>query len=169
MAAGLAFAVVAVAAPSSGQGAASARPARTTVDPQPPMALTLEVTGLEKQARGGIATVLLKVGAEVGVDRAVVTARVPGDLRFADGSRVKVIDVDLSTGGGLSVPVDILVPRDGKFTMTAELEGTAHGRALRRDAATTLFVGRHDAGPQVRDGAIEYAAEEAAATGEVQP
>lgn len=169
LALGLAVAVVATAAPGSGSNDAPGRATRTTVDPQPPMGLQIDLAGIEKHARGGIATVVLKVGAEVGVDRAVVTARVPEDLRFADGSRVKVIDVDLSGGGGREVPVEILVPRDGQFTITADLEGTARGRALRRGAATTLFVGRHATAPPARDGAIEYAAEEAAATGEVQP
>lgn len=166
---GLAVAVVAVAAPSAGPMNAPARPARATVDPQPPLALAVELAGLQEHARGGIATIVLRVSSVIGVDRAVVTAKVPDDLRFADGSREKVIPVDLSGGGERSLPIEILAPRDGRFTITAEVEGTAGGRAVRRGSATTLFVGRRAAPLPSRDGAIEYVAAEVVEAGEVQP
>ena len=167
--------------PLAGAGHASAAPAgkpadgspsvaRATVDPQPPLALAIEVTGLEKHARGGIASIALAVSAEVEVREGVLTVTAPGDLRFADGSSVRTFKVEIEAGGMRIIPLEVLVPRDGRYAVTATIEGESHGRALRRGAAGTLEVGRRAAPPKSRDGAIEYVAIEAAgATGEVQP
>src|SRR6185436_19080441 len=110
---------LAVAAPPGKPIDAGPASPRTTIDPQPPMALSVEVTGLEKHVRGGIASIVLRAGAEVGVDSAVLTVRTPGDLRFADGSQVKSWKVDLAAGGTRAITVDVLVPRDGRYSIAA--------------------------------------------------
>jgi hypothetical protein len=159
---------LAAAAPAGKPIDAGPASARTTIDPQPPMALSVEVTGLEKHVRGGIASIVLRVDAAVGIQSAVLTARTPGDLRFADGSQVKTWKVDLAEGGARAITVDVLVPGDGRYSIAAEIEGTTNGHAIRRGAAGALEVGRHLAPPHVREGAVEYLAVEADA-GEVQP
>jgi len=159
---------LAAAAPTGKPADAGPASARTTIDPQPPMALEVEVSGLEKHVRGGIASIVLRVGAAVGVEGAVLTARTPGDLRFADGSQVKTWKVDLAKGGARTIAIDVLVPRDGRYSIAAELEGTTNGRAIRRGAAGALEVGRHLGPPPTREGAVEYLAVEAG-TAEVQP
>ena len=89
--------------------------------------------------------------------------------RAADGSRVNTWNLDIATGGAREIPVEVLVPRDGRYAISAELEGTVGGRAIRRGSAGTLFVGKREAPLPSREGAIEYLADEAAETGEVQP
>ena len=169
LAAGLVAATLALAAPAQKPIDAPPSVGRPTIDPQPPMGLSVEIVGLQKHARGGIASVVLKVVAEVGVQGAVLTAKAPGDLRFADGSRVKTWNLDLAAGDAREIPVEVLVPRDGRYAISAELEGTVGGRAIRRGSAGTLFVGKREAPLPSREGAIEYLAGEVAATGEVQP
>jgi len=167
---GLAAATLAIAAPTGKPLDAPPSAARQTIDPQPPMALSVEVTGLQKHVRGGVASVVLKVSADVGVAGAVVTAKAPGDLLFADGSKVKRWNVDLTTGGARLLPVEVLVPRDGRFFITAEVEGTVNGRPLHRGSSGLLEVGRRAGPPASREGAIEYLAVEAGdGAGEVQP
>jgi hypothetical protein len=160
--AGLLASTLAVAAPTAQPLDATPSAARTTIDPQPPMALSVEVAALQKHVRGGIATMVLKVSAEVGVEGAVVTAKAPLDLRFADGSTEKTWNVDLAGGGARELRVDVLVPRDGRYAITAEVEGSVKGRAIRRGAAGNLLVGRVEASLRSRAGAVEYRALEAA-------
>ena len=161
-------AAVALAAPAGRPVDASSAAPRTTIEPQPPMALSVEVAGLEKQARGGVASIVLRVSSEVAIAGAVLTARTPGDLTFADGSRVKTWPVDLAVAGSREIPVAVLVPADGRYTLTAEVEGSLNGRAIRRGSAGDLEVGRRAAPKPSRDGAVEYLAVEAGTT-EVQP
>jgi len=129
-----------------------------TIDPQPPLSLEVEVIGLQKNPRGGVASLLFKVSASVGIAEAVVSARTPGDLVFADGSTVKTWNVDLASAGAESIPVDVIVPEDGKYVITAEVGGTVKGKPIRRGAAARLLVGVREPAPKVKDGAIEYPA-----------
>lgn len=161
-------ATVALAAPAGRPVDAPSAAPGTTIEPQPPMALAVEVAGLEKHARGGVASIVLRVSSEVGIAGAVLTARTPGDLTFADGSRVKTWPVDLAVAGSREIPVAVLVPADGRYTLTAEVEGSLNGRAIRRASAGNLEVGRRAAPKPSRDGAVEYLAVEAM-TSEVQP
>lgn len=166
----MAGAGLAPAAPAGRPPDGSPPAARTTVDPQPPLALAVEVTGLEKHVRGGIASITLTVSADVELRQALLTVTAPGDLRFADGSSLRTFKIDLEAGGARTLPLDVLVPHDGRYAITATIEGESRGRALRRGAAGTLEVGRRAAPPKSRDGAIEYVAIEAAGdAGEVQP
>ena len=148
------------AAPPMVAGAASGLPQPTT-DPRPPMTLTVEVVSLQKNAAGGIISLLLKVGAEVDIEGAVVSAKAPGNLVFADGSAVKTWSIDLMAAGTKAIPVDVIVPQDGKYVITAELSGTARGKAIHRGEASTLLVGVKEKAAKVKDGAIEYQAAEA--------
>jgi len=161
-------ATAALAAPAGRPPDASSAAPRTTVDPAPPMGLAVEVAGLEKHVRGGVASIVLKVSSDVGIEGAVVTAKAPADLVFADGSQVKTWKVDLASGGAREIAVQVLVPRDGRYAIAAELEGSVRGRSIHRGAAGVLEVGRHAATPKSREGAIEYLAVEAT-SGEVQP
>jgi hypothetical protein len=146
--------------------AAPPETAPATVDPQPPMVLTVEVISLQKNALGGVASLLLRVNADVSVEGAVVSAKAPANLVFADGSAVKSWNVDLTTADTLSIPVDVIVPQDGKYVVTAEVSGTARGKAIHRGAACRLLVGVREPTAKVRGGAIEYQAAEA---GEPRP
>jgi hypothetical protein len=141
------------------EGAPGPRPpARATVEPLPPLGVTVELASLQKHPRGGIASLLLKVDAIGRVASGVVTARVPGDLVFADGSQVRTWDVELATGDTRSIPVDVIVPKDGRYVISVEVEGQALERPIRRGVAHGLLVGVRETPHKVKDGAIEYRA-----------
>lgn len=136
-------------------------PLHPTLDPQPPMTLTVEVVSFQKHAAGGVVSLLLRVGADVGIENAVVSAKAPANLVFADGSAVKTWSVDLAAAGTKAIPVDVIVPQDGKYVMAAEVIGTARGKPIHRGAALKLLVGVKERVAKVKDGAIEYQAAEA--------
>lgn len=144
-------------APPKAPGASPA-PSQPTVDPQPPLGLEVEIIALQKSPRGGVASLVLKLSASTGIAEAVVSARTPADLVFADGSTVKTWNVDLTTAGAQSIPVDVIVPEDGKYVISVEVTGLAGGKPIHRGAAARLGVGVKDRGPMVKDGAIEYPA-----------
>ena len=133
-------------------------PPRPTIDPQPPLALAVELVSLQKNARGGVALLLLRVSASVSIAEAVVTAKSPGKLIFADGSAVRAWKVELATAGVRAIPVEMIVPEDGKFILSAEVTGTAGGKTIRRGVSYELRVGVEEPAPRTRDGAIEYPA-----------
>lgn len=162
---GLAGGAPGVASPPG--GAAESRPSeRSTVEPLPPLAVTVELASLQKNPRGGVASLLLKIDAIGPVATGVVTARVPGNLVFADGSQVRTWDLDLATAGRRSIPVDVIVPKDGTYVISVDVEGMALGKPVRRGAAHRLLVGVRETPRKAKDGAIEYRAVE---TTEPQP
>jgi len=132
-----------------------------TLDPRPPVTLTVEIISLQKNAVGGVASLLLRVSADVGIENAVVSAKAPANLFFADGSAVKTWNVELTAAGTQAIPVDVIVPQDGKYVMAAEVSGTARGKPIHRGAALRLLVGVREPAAKVRGGAIEYQAAEA--------
>jgi len=136
-------------------------PLHLTLDPQPPMTLTVEVVSLQKNTTGGVVSLLLRVSTDVGIEDAVVSAKAPANLVFADGSAVKTWNVDLTAAGMKAIPVDVIVPQDGKYVVAAEVSGTARGKPIHRGAASKLLVGVKEPAAKVRGGAIEYQAAEA--------
>jgi hypothetical protein len=141
----------------------AAPPARLTTDPQPPLALDLARTHLQKNASGGIATLLVTVRASIAIEGAVVTLKTPANLVFADGSALRTWTPDLATPGALqSFPVEVIVPEDGRNVVSAEVTGTAGGKGIHRGTAYRLLVGVEEPRGRVRAGAIEYLAAEAA-------
>ncbi len=129
-----------------------------TIDPEPPLALTVELVTLQKHASGGVASLRLTVNAGMSITEVAVTAKVPGKLVFADGSRLKRWNVDLDAKGAGSLLTDVIVPEDGKFVISAEMSGLIQGKPVHRGAAYKLLVGVKEHAPRVKDGAIEYAA-----------
>jgi hypothetical protein len=151
------------AVPAAQARDAAPAPAGLTTDPQPPLGLDLTLTSLQKNASGGVASLVLTVRATVGIEGAVVTAKAPGKLVFADGTAVRTWAVDLTAPGAMrSIPVDLIVPDDGRYVVSAEVTGTARGNSIHRGAAYRLLVGVEEPKGKVRHGAIEYPAAEAA-------
>jgi len=128
-----------------------------TVDPEPPAAVTVELVSLQKNPNGGVASLLFRANATVSTEGAVISARVPGNLVFSDGSNAKTWNVDLVAAGTQSVTTDVIVPQDGKYVISAEVTGTAKGKPIHRGVAFKLLVGVQEPPPTVKDGAIEYA------------
>jgi len=127
-----------------------------TVDPEPPIAVTVELVTLQKNPNGGVASLVFRANATVSTEGAVISARVPGNLVFSDGSNAKTWNVDLVAAGTQSVTTDVIVPQDGKYVISAEVTGTAKGKSIHRGAAFKLLVGVQEPAPNVKDGAIEY-------------
>ena len=145
-----------------GEATGSSKPSSPrTMDPEPPLALTVELVTLQKHASGGVASLRLTVNAGMSITEAVVTARVPGKLVFADGSSLKRWNVDFDAAGDRSLLTDVIVPEDGKFVISAEVSGRIQGKPVHRGAAYKLLVGVQEPAPRVKDGAIEYAASQA--------
>lgn len=144
---------------ASGKDASSA--AGQTSEPQLPLGVTAETSSLQKNARGGVATILLKISAALPIEEAVVSARTPSRLVFADGSTARTWKVDLTTGGSLSLPVEVIVPEDGKYSISIEVAGKSEGKAIRRALSHKLYVGVKEKKGKVKDGANESPAIEA--------
>jgi hypothetical protein len=134
---------------------------RMTSEPQLPLGVTAETSSLQKNARGGVATILLKISAAVPIEEAVVSARTPSRLVFADGSASRTWKIDLTTGGALSLPVEVIVPEDGKYSISIEVAGKTEGKAIRRALSHKLYVGVKEKKGKDKDGANESPAIEA--------
>ena len=132
-----------------------------TIDPEPPLALSVELVTLQKNASGGIASLRLTVNASMSITDVVVTAGVPGKLVFTDGSSLMRWNVDFGAAGARSLLTDVIVPEDGKFVISAEVSGRIQGKPVHRGAAYKLLVGVQEPALRVKDGAIEYAASQA--------
>jgi hypothetical protein len=158
---GLAGVALCLAAPAGPAPDAGQRLLRPTMDPQPPLALAVEGAALQKNAAGGVASLVIKVTAGLAVEQAVVSARTPGNLVFADGSAVKTWNVDLAPGSERSIPVDVIVPADGRYVIPVEVSGTTGGRSIHRGTAYKLLVGVKEPAARVKAGAHEFQAAEA--------
>ena len=128
-----------------------------TVDPEPPVAVSVEMVTLQKNSNGGVASLRFRANATVSMEGAVLSAKVPGNLVFSDGSSAKSWNVDLAAAGAQGVTADVIVPQDGKYVISAELTGTAKGTPIHRGVAYKLLVGVQEPTPKIKDGAIEYA------------
>jgi hypothetical protein len=138
---------------------------RQTSEPLPPLGVSVETTSLQKNTRGGIASLLFTVTAGVAIDDAVLSARTPAHVLFADGSSERTWKVNLAAAGTVTVPVDVIVPEDGKYAIAVDVSGRAHGKTIHRAASHKLLVGVKEHKGKVKGGAIEYPAAESAAEG----
>ena len=131
-----------------------------TVEPQPDLALTVDLGSLQKGARGGVARLLVGVRSGLDLSEVTLSGKVPADLVFADGSKARRWNVKRALRGEQVIPVEVIVPRDGAFDISFELEGivTTGGKPIRRGVAYDLRVGVEGPLPPVKDGAIEYRA-----------
>lgn len=145
---------------------AAASPHRTTIEPLPGLDLTVDLDSLQKGSKGAVAGLVLKVATDLEVTDAVVSARAPADLVFADGSKAKSWKVKPASGRAEAIRVEVIASRDGLFNVSFELEGTVGGKTLHRGVAYPLQVGEGPKTSVVRHGAIEYPAVQ---EGGVQP
>jgi hypothetical protein len=150
---------------NAGKSTAGPAPDTRTSEPLPPLGVEVAITSLQKNARGGIASLRLTVTAGVAVDEAVLSAKAPARVVFADGSDTKTWNVNLSAGGTVSVPVEVIAPEDGRYTIDVEVTGVAHGKTIRRAASHKLLVGAKERKGKVKGGANEYPAAEAKPSG----
>jgi len=153
----------------SGQSGSSASASRQTTEPQPPLGIASETAALQKNARGGVASIVFKVTAGMPIEEAVLSARASSRVVFADGSTERTWKLDLSAGGTIAVPVEVIVAEDGRYTISVEVSGKAEGKAIRRALSHKLSVGVKERKGKNKDGAIEYPAAEARPASETQP
>jgi hypothetical protein len=111
---------------------------------------------LEKHASGGVASLILDAAADAALGEIGITIRVPEQISFTDGTRVRTLSVTLAPGARTEIPLELLIRRDGKFTLKAEATTTLRGKPVRRGTAFRLLVGVEEKTPAVKDGAIEY-------------
>jgi len=149
--------VLLVASLGWGDARGSQTASRPTIDPEPPLALTVELVSLQKNAKGGVASLRLSVKTQMIATGVVVTAKVPGKLVFSDGSAQKSWNVSLDETGTASLSTDVIASEDGKFVVSAEVSGSIQGKPVHRGASLKLLVGVQEPTPRVKDGAIEYA------------
>jgi len=127
------------------------------VEPGPPLALEVRLVNLQKHTNGGVASVALDALASVDLQEVTLKVTLPQDITFADGSRVYTQTVNLSAGTTFDLPKDLIVGKDGKYTVSIEASGTTtQGKPVRRGLAYKLLVGTQEKLPPVKDGAIEY-------------
>jgi hypothetical protein len=144
----------------AGKSTAGMAPDTRTSEPLPPLGVEVAMTSLQKNLHGGIASLRLTVTAGVAIDEAVLQAKAPAHVVFADGSDTKTWNVNLSAGGTVSVPVEVIVPEDGRYSIAVEVSGVAHGKTIRRAASHQLLVGAKEPKGKVKGGAHEYPAAE---------
>jgi len=127
-----------------------------TVEPLPPIALEITPLGLQKQARGGAGTLLLRVASAVPLDDVVVDLRLPDGVTLQDGSSARRWQAGLRAGDRLRLPIEVLAGRDGSFVISAEVTGRRGDQALRSGLAYTLDIGTRRPLPEFRHGAHEF-------------
>ena len=127
------------------------------VEPGPPLSLEVKLVNLQKNTKGGIASVSLNALAAVDLQEVTVKVTLPQDVTFADGSRVYTQTLNLSAGSTFDLPKDLLVGKDGKYVLNIEASGTTpQGKPVHRGMAYKLLVGAQEKLPPVKDGAIEF-------------
>jgi len=130
----------------------------TTVEPLPGLEVAVDLGSLQKAARGAVAALVVRVTTDLDSGDAVLSAKAPADLVFADGSKAKTWKLKPASGREQTIPVDVIAPRDGTFSISFEIEGTFAGKPIHRGVAYELQVGERKRAPAVRHGAIEYQA-----------
>ncbi len=147
-----------MAAPAKGAGDRPEGPSvqPVTVEPVPPLSLSIRLAGLQKYTRGGVASIVVEADSAVDLESVTLAVHLPDKVSFADGTRVKNWDRRLEKGGRIEIPADLLVGGDGVYTVSAEATATFHGTPLHRGIAFTLSAGVPEAKLPIRNGAIEY-------------
>jgi len=149
---------VPVLAGTSAEKAKAGAPSRSaaTVEPAPPIALNVRLVNLQKNTRGGVATVSADTSSTVNLDEVTLKMNLPAGVYFADGTRTKTWTFGLPGGGTSNVPADLLVGADGKYVISVEAASVYRGRPVHRGFSFNLLVGVEEEHPQPKDGAIEY-------------
>jgi len=129
-----------------------------TVEPLPGLDVSVGLGSLQKGVRGAVATLVVRMTTDLDLADAVLSAKAPADLVFADGSKAKTWKVKPANHREQTIPVEVIVPGDGTFSISLELEGTVGGKPIHRGVAYQLQVGEGRRPPEVRHGAIEYPA-----------
>ncbi|PYQ12470.1 MAG: hypothetical protein DMH00_06060 [Acidobacteria bacterium] len=159
MALGMALAPACWAAGKQGEktrGRERSKPA-LEVEPSLPLSLQVRLVNLQKNPKGGVASVALHALSDSDMDGVTVTVTLPQEVTFADGSHVFTQTLRLSAGSTLEIPKDLLVGKDGKYVVQVEAAGTTpQGKLVHRGTAFKLLVGAQESLPPVKDGAIEY-------------
>jgi len=139
------------------RGKENPRPgSHTTVEPSLPLTLDVRLVNLQKNSRGGVASLALDVASAVDLDEVTVSAKLPGGVVFSDGTHSQTWKFDSKAKGTLRIPTDLLVGYDGKFPVSVEVNGTFRGNVIHRAMSYKLLVGGQEGLPPVRDGAIEF-------------
>jgi hypothetical protein len=127
-----------------------------TTEPAPPLSLEFRLANLQKNTSGGVASFSLEAASSVALEEVTFSVRVPSGAVFSDGTQEKTWTSPLTSGGTLSLPFDLLVPKDGKYVLSGEASGNYQGKPVHRALSYKLLVGVQDKAPKVKDGAIEY-------------
>ena len=127
-----------------------------TVEAGPPLTLDIQLVNLQKNSRGGVASLSMETRSASAIDPVTLVVDLPTGVTFTDGSRNKSWTFSLAAGGTVTIPADLLVADDGKYVVRGQTSGTFHGKLMHRGTAFRLLVGVQDTPPPVKDGAIEY-------------
>src|SRR5437867_4716821 len=92
----------------------------TTVEPLPGLDVTVELDSLQRWARGAAATLVVRMTTDLDLAEAVLSAKAPADLVFADGSKVKRWKVKPASDRAQTIPIEVIIPRDGTFSISFE-------------------------------------------------
>jgi len=153
--AGLAVPAHAGAGPGKEKAPPRSHPA-PTVEPAPPLSLDIRLVNLQKNSRGGVATLSLDTGSTLELDEVTLSVKLPEGVVFSDGTRNKSWTFSIGSGGTYKIPADLLVAEDGKFLIPADISGSYQGKGIHRGSSFKLLVGVQEKNPQTKDGAIEY-------------
>jgi len=154
LAAGLTIPALA-AGPGKAQASAPSTPV-ITVEPAPPISIDVRLANLQKNARGGVATVSVDTSSVIGLEEVNVSMRLPGGIIFSDGTRTKSWTFGVAAGATFKTQAVLLVDADGKYNIPVKATTTYQGKPLNRAISFKLLVGVEEQRPQSKDGAIEY-------------
>ena len=127
-----------------------------TVEPSPPISLSIQPADLQMMPGGAVARLVLEAYSSVPVERVSVEVRLPNRAIFADGSAQKSWNIDLTPGRPTQVPIELLIQGRGRLFVAAEMLGTVGDHSMRRGTAYELVVGPASPRSRVNDGAIQF-------------
>ncbi len=130
--------------------------AGVTVEPSPPIFLSIRPAELQMMPGGAVATLVVEAYSSMPVERVSVEVALPNRAIFADGSTRKSWNIDLTPGRPAQIPMELLIQGQGRLFVTAEMLGTAGDRPLRRGTAYELVIGPAAPRSRVVDGAIQF-------------
>lgn len=149
--------IPALAGTDPGKTGAGDRPKPAmTVEPAPPISLNVRLANLQKNARGGVATVSVDASSAVELGEITLDMKLPGGIVFSDGSRSKSWTFSVAAGGTSNIAAELLVDADGKYNIPVKATTSYQGKPLNRAVSFKLLVGAQEKRPLPKDGAIEY-------------
>ena len=151
------LAIPALAGPGPGKtGAGDRSKPAMTVEPAPPISVNVRLANLQKNSRGGVATISVDTGVAVELGEVTLDMKLPGGVVFSDGSKARTWTFTVAAGGTSSVAADLLVDSDGKYNIPVKATASYQGKPLNRAVSFKLLVGVEEKRPLPKDGAIEY-------------